>query len=340
MADPQSSAQQISDAPKSVLDGVQLPSFVGFQFDFKPQFESLPTLELASDLPLGRLADFSFNGGTNMSSIAPSVGSMPSASGSGDLALGGASGRVRQPQSGVPTSSQPSLAVVSAPAPAASSSLPQLTGPSAPAPASTSIASSIPNAPAAPPLIAAPPPPPAPPAPVASESVPPPAAPSGSGRGALLDQIRDMNNLKRLKKSKKTEQRDQRISSKKGDAPAAAVPESAPAVADDPGDMMAQLRAAMMNRSRALKGNVDPVAASGPRPAAPSVFQVPTLRKPPSAKPASESVDSETAAVSAHYFSFLLSTNRCPSLQSAGLSTAVLKAYVEKHNEAQSDDWE
>jgi hypothetical protein len=223
-------------APKSLIEGAILPSFSGINFEYKPILSELPTFEnqLPQNLPLGKLADISF-GIEAQPSIAPSLASLnlPNF----ELPALPAPSKVSQP-----SSSGSALSATAAPPPAPSSSIP-------PPPSAPSFTS--PNAPAAPPppvvSNSAPiaPPPPAPPAPPAPASAAPTAKPAGASgtRGALLDAIRDKDNMRRLKKTGSGEPK------RKNSAP---VPQAS--ASSDSGNMMSALREAMARRHTVISG--------------------------------------------------------------------------------------
>lgn len=49
-----------SAAPQSLIEGAILPSFAGYQFEYKPLLGELPTFSLPENLPLGNLANINF----------------------------------------------------------------------------------------------------------------------------------------------------------------------------------------------------------------------------------------------------------------------------------------
>ena len=169
-----------SAAPRSIVEGADLPTFAAYQFEYRPLLGDLPTFDLPANLPLGMLADIHFGAGAASgaegASIAPSAHSLqlPSLS---QLAL---STLPPPPSAAPPSSAGPAVAVAPLPPPP-----PAPSGIPAPPPVS---------------LSSAPPPPPPPPAPDAPPGPPSAAAASsssgGDSRSSLLDAIRDRSKLK------------------------------------------------------------------------------------------------------------------------------------------------
>jgi len=173
-------------------------------FEYKPDMGDLPMLQLAPNLPLGRLADISFGVPENegaMRTIAPSAASLPGLP--NYLALPApVVAKKFQPTSSPSTSSSAPAAPAPPSAPLAISGVPAApsvpVAPPAPAFEAPPIAPpvDIPSAPMAPP----PPAPPAPPASMDDGDAPAADGDAGGGRDDLLAAIRNKNNLKRLKK--------------------------------------------------------------------------------------------------------------------------------------------
>ena len=174
-----------SAAPKSIIEGADLPTFSAYQFEYKPVIGDLPTFNLPANLPLGMIADIQFGNTDNVSSIAPSANT---------LALPNLS-QLALPTLSLPTvSTLPPVSTANMPAPP----------PPPPPPAALS------NVPAPPPFTApnAPPPPPAPDAPPAPPMAPmgnapspPPAA--ADARSSLLESIRNAKKPRRLVRDEK-----------------------------------------------------------------------------------------------------------------------------------------
>jgi hypothetical protein len=327
-----------SAAPKSLVDGLELPTYAGFTFEYKPALGELPTFDLPQNLPLGKLADITFGVDQNLS-IAPSLTSLALPS-FDMLALPAPNKTQQQPQSAVPASS-PAAASSSAPAapPAPSSSSAPAAPPMAPPMA--------PAAPAAPPM-APPAAPPGPPSGAPPANVPAAVASGGGGRGALLDAIRDAKNAKKLRSTKGAGGpggAGKPTGGRAGLKPASARDGSTPSKAPPPdagGDMMAALRERMARRQQVMAGKADvevkpataPVAARRVSLAPPRLGGPP--RKPAGAAAAGEGVaegeeeaKEESSAIGG----------------GSKMSSAVLSAYVNAHNNKNQDkdkdeEWE
>ena len=256
-----------SAAPKSLIDGLELPTYAGFTFEYKPMLGEMPTFDLPQNLPLGKLADITFGVEQGLGSIAPSMAtlSLPSL----DMLALPMPSRPQQ-QSAVPS-------YTPVPAAAASSSASSVpAAPSAPSAPSAPVPSA-PAAPAAPPMAvpSAPAPPNAPPPP-APQGVPAAVAKPAGGRGALLDAIRDAKNSKKLKPvAAGPSGAGKPTGGRAGLKSAAARPEGAAAAAaakppppsDAGGDMMAALRERMVRRQQAMSGKGE-VEVKAPAPSA------------------------------------------------------------------------
>ena len=321
-----------SAAPKSLIDGLELPTYAGFTFEYKPLLGEMPTFDLPQNLPLGKLADISF-GVEQGGSIAPSLASL--ALPSLDMLALPMPSRPQQ-QSAVPASAMASGAPSSAPASSPTSS----SVPAAPsAPAAPPMA---PSAPAAPPMApSAPPMAPSAPAPSAPTGVPAAVAKPAGGRGALLDAIRDAKNAKRLKPAAKGPAGAGRpTGGRAGLKPAAARDDSAskaPPPSDGGGDMMAALRERMVRRQQAMSGKAE-VEVKAPPAAAPRRMSIaPRLGPAPSA--AKGKGPGAGASVPEG------DDDGAEEAKESKMSSAVLSAYVNAHQKKQEtaekdEDWD
>lgn len=239
--------EELAAAPHTLLEGTNLPVFGGLQFEYKPDIGEVPTFDLPTNLPLGKLADINFGGGTDFGSIAPSLAELPSLPTLPALSFSA-------PESAV----QPSLdqtggapAARSAPPPPASTSS---TSAAPPPPPARGAPAAPPMAPAAPPM--APPVAPGPPAPAAPRpaAAAAPAKPSGGGGGGgqqdLLSAIRDSKNRSKLKRAA------ERVVGE--DTSAAASSSSG----DGGGDMMSALKA-RLNKLRVATTGKNPSEKRG-----------------------------------------------------------------------------
>ncbi|MDO9334462.1 MAG: hypothetical protein Q7T57_08080, partial [Dehalococcoidales bacterium] len=333
-----------SAAPRSLIDGLELPTYAGFTFEYKPLLGELPQFDLPQNLPLGKLADITF-GAESALSIAPSMATL--ALPSLDLPALTAMPTRQQVQSAVPASTHSTST-------SSSSSIPAAPATTSSVPAAPSMSSSA--APVAPPMSSHVPPPPGPPTapPSAPANVPAAVAKPSGGRGALLDAIRDAKNAKKLKAVKpgagapgagrptggkigaKVPARAGGASASKegesegGDA-AAAPAKKAPAA--DSGDMMDALRNRLAMRAVAMSGKVDlegsaqkPVMAARRPSVAPRLNPVASLvgRGAPKAptKAAADAVDEGEEK------------------EDPKMSSAVMSAYVAAHAKKQEKDEE
>lgn len=338
-----------SAAPKSLIDGLELPTYAGFTFEYKPLLGEMPTFDLPQNLPLGKLADIAFGVDQSLS-IAPSMAtlSLPSL----DMLALPMPSRPQQ-QSAVPSGPMPAASPSSSSAPAA---------PAAPAapPAPSSSAPKAPPPPSAPPM--APPAPPGPPTapPPPPQGVPEAVAKPASGRGALLDAIRDAKNAKRLKSvSKGPAGAGKPTGGKLGLKPAAArgaaaggkegeegaAPAKPAPSSDAGGDMMAALRERMARRQQVMSGKGDvevkpaaPVMARrisvAPRLGAPNAAPAPPGPGGLKKTGANAAVAEESAAEA--------SGDSNAGAAAPKMSPAVLAAYVSNHQKKQEKDeeWE
>ena len=182
-----------SAAPRSIVEGADLPTFSAYQFEYKPVIGDLPTFNLPANLPLGMIADIQFGSADgNLNSIAPS---------SNTLALPNLSQLALPTLSALPTiSTLPPVSAASAPAPPPP--------PPPPAPPAPSASFTAPNAPPPPPPPMAPDAPPAPPMPPSGAPSPPLSSSSSAAaepRNSLLESIR---NAKKLRKVVRDEEKD------------------------------------------------------------------------------------------------------------------------------------
>ena len=222
-----------SAAPKSIIEGADLPTFSAYQFEYKPVIGDLPTFNLPANLPLGMIADIQFGSADNVSSIAPSSNTLtlPNLS---QLAL---------PALSLPTvSTLPPVSAASAPAPP-----PPPPPPAAPAQSSFT----APNAPPPPPPPSAPDAPPAPPMLSSPNGAPSPTAAPGDARGSLLESIRNARNAK-LRKVVRDEEKD---GGGGGDSGGGGGGGGGKKKAEAGGlDMMDALKARLARRNQALSG--------------------------------------------------------------------------------------
>lgn len=304
-----------SAAPQSLIDGLELPTYAGFTFEYKPLLGELPSFDLPTNLPLGKLADISFGADAALS-IAPSMASL--ALPSLDLPALPMPARPQQ-QSAVPASS-PTSTTASIPVP--------------PAP------TSVPTAPPAPPMApSAPPPPPGPPSapPAPPQGVPAAVTKPTSGRGALLDAIRDQKNAKKLRSvsagSGAGRPTGGKVGLRKtgGDGAGDDAGSRRPPPKDDGGDMMSALRNQLARRADAMsgKGEVERTAKAPPPPAHVRRMSVaPRLGAPPT--PSKSSGSAATVEEEEE------------EQKESKMSSAVLSAYVSAHAAKQDkdDDWE
>lgn len=281
---------ELAMAPTSVLEGAELPTFHGLQFEYKPELGVVPTFNFSANLPLAKLAgdiNFSTNAATANAeyvSIAPSVVHLPTLPA---LTFEGlpAPSKQKQPISAVPVSKGSA-----APATASSTTSSSASAPPPPAP---SPAPSTTTAPLQPSLsssnfaIAPPPPPPdlddllgdldfgAPTtkivvsAPKEKNLAPPVAA--SNDRGSLLEAIRNPKN--KLKKVQRDANGDPIVD--KPAASPAVEKKSGGAGAGGGGDMMSVLRDRLRQRQSAMSGK-DMDAPSKPPP---SSTEAPAARK-------------------------------------------------------------
>lgn len=318
-----------SAAPRSLIDGLELPTYAGFQFDYKPAIGELPQLVMPENLPLGKLADITFGVDSSLS-IAPSVASL--ALPNLDLPALPMPSRPQQ-LSAVPSSS-PTSATANTTAPPANTS----TVPTAPPPSTN-----VPPPPAPPMAPTAPPPPPPGPPPAAPTGVPKEVAAPTGGRGALLDAIRDARNAKRLRSVKSSAPGAGRptggkkpIGGKKaasggdGDGGEEGSAPSKPPPADS-GDMMSALRERLARRATAMSGKGEVEAPKSQPPMSARRQSIAPRLNPPKASP--------TAASSS-----VAEGEDEESGTTKGMSKAVLSAYVSAHAKSQEkeqeDDWE
>eukprot|EP00823_Brevimastigomonas_motovehiculus_P007198 TRINITY_DN619_c5_g1_i1.p1 TRINITY_DN619_c5_g1~~TRINITY_DN619_c5_g1_i1.p1 ORF type:complete len:562 (+),score=177.50 TRINITY_DN619_c5_g1_i1:102-1787(+) len=202
----------LAEAPHSILTGIELPTFSGLQYDFKPNLGTVPTFQAPTNLPLSRLADLTFGAGGSNFHIAPSatpLASLPSAAEL--LALPGpAPSKTTQPQqlsaftsTAFYSSSSSSSSSSSFSSPSSIPPPPSLSSSSSPSTVTVLGASqpSTANVPVAPP----------PPTPVDVPSSTPSSAPTqapaeassdDNNRSALMDAIRKAG-MSALKKAKK-----------------------------------------------------------------------------------------------------------------------------------------
>jgi len=194
--DRETGAKTLFSAPQTLVDGTELPTFLGPQYDYKPDLGAVPVFQLPQNLPLNRLADINFEGA--LTSIAPSTTSLvnlPTFTFEGFTTTS----RTRAPvvQTTLPTLTHvdKSGQIIPPPPPPAGAGVPPPPPPSSgvpppPPPSASSLPPPPPPSGVPPPPPAAgsklPPPPPSggvppPPPPSAAKSgVPPPPPPSGS----------------------------------------------------------------------------------------------------------------------------------------------------------------
>jgi len=218
----------LADAPVTVLKGEELHSFGKAEYTFRPTLEDVPTLNFPTDLPaLDSVAgDINWSAGLDLP-----VDFEPIA-----------------PSAHLPDLPEVDPGMEAPPPPAGSSA------PSAPPPPS-----SAPSAPPPPPSQNAPPPPPLdgppppPPPPLGDAPPPPPPPPSGlpkevaapaQPRNALLDALRNPDNIKKLKKNS-GEGRGR--GKKKQDKPAPA----------PSGDIFGALKEALNRRNQSIRGDLN-----------------------------------------------------------------------------------
>jgi WAS family protein 1 len=279
----------LAAAPTSVLDGAELPSFLGMQFEYKPELGEVPLFNFSQNLPLAKLADISFGVPANdglLTSIAPSISHLPALPALTFEGLS-ASSKPKQPapvSTYTPASASASTSVsTSASASASTTSVSCAPPPPPPqAPASNSSSASKSNAPPPPaapvsvpdvstPSASAPPPPPdlddllgddfgAPSTALvtvpAKKSTPAPKpADDGGGRSSLLDAIK--NPGFKLKKVKRDENGDPIADppSSGGKAGAGASGDKKSSSSSGGGmDMMSALRDRLKQRQAAMSG--------------------------------------------------------------------------------------
>ena len=312
--DAQGATGPAAAAPRSIIDGADLPTFAGYQFEYRPLLGELPSFNLPANLPLGMLADIQFGaaGGAadGLGSIAPSAG----------LAL--------------PSLSQLSLSTLPAP---------QLSH-APPPPAAGSAAFPPPPPPPPPPPMgdAAPPPAPPPPpagAPTAAAASSAPAAAS-EGRGGLMEAIRAAKSKVKLRKVVKEDGDDGQQAgggAAGGGAAGGGRGEGGKKRAEaGGGDMMSMLKLSLARRNQALSGKQEAaVAAAGAggdggdeRPALsklPSKL-LPRLDRPQRADGEAEEEEAGGAAAAAAGGS------------KKGMNQSVMKAYMMQHKSKRDDD--
>jgi len=311
-----------SAAPQSLIEGLALPTFSGFTFEYKPLLGEMPTFDLPSNLPLGKLADISFGVDQNQS-IAPSLAQLqlPNLD---QLSLPTPS---RPQQSAVPQNTAASAATSTTAAPAA----PPMSAPSVP------VAPPPPAAPAAPPAPAGPPS-------AAPSNVPAAVAKPAGGRAALLDSIRVGKRLRKVGSGPPGAGRPTggkimpKGGSKGGEDAAGGSDKPGRSTVDVPGgDMMAALRERMARRQQVMSGKADVEAsksnapAGGPPPRRMSV--APRLQKPPSLlRPPGAATNGDKSGEG----------DENGAGGESKMSSAVLSAYVNAHAKKQEneDDWE
>ena len=307
-----------SAAPKSIIEGADLPTFAGYQFEYKPQLGELPTFNLPANLPLGRLADISF-GDDNAKSIAPSAINLPTLN---QLTI-------NQP---------PPLLSAPPPPPMAPPPPPMAPPPSAP-----------PMAPITSPD--APPPPPPPPMTSAPAAVKSPKSPPGD-RNDLLDAIKMGKKLRKVADANKDENGEtaakpapkksavsdgggdmmealkarlaRRQNALSGKATEVSIPKPQSAASDD--DRPASVKPSAFKQLKSALPRLPETKAPEPAPPPPSAVE----------RPASVSPDSGDADDGADERSGATSPN------GSAMSSSVMKAYLAAHKKQskEDDDWE
>ena len=337
-----------SAAPRSIVEGADLPTFSAYQFEYRPLLGELPTFDLPANLPLGMLADISFGSSQAQLSIAPSSAhasniALPSLS---QLTLSTLPQYPTQP-SALPTAAAPAGSAPAPPPP------PPPPPPSAPFGAPSAPPLSSVGAPPAPPLAPPPPPPPAPSAPDAPPAPPKAASPSsssgGDGRNSLLDAIRNRSQVK-LRKVVQADGGGGGGGGGDGGGAGAAGEAGGGAAgkaggggggkrkADSGGgDMMSALKAQLERRKAALMGNQQPAGGGGggggdaaARPSGPSSLLPPSLlpkldRKTAASSPEME--DGEEGAAGA-------------GGAGAQLNHSLMTSYLAAHSKKQTADEE
>jgi len=226
----------LADAPVTVIKGEELHSFGKAEYTFRPTLEDVPTLNFPTDLPaLDSVAgDINWSAGLDLpvdfEPIAPSA-HLP------DLPEVDPGMEGPNPSGGAPSAAPAAPSSTSTATPAAPSSAP----PPPPPPGN--------NAPPPPPPLSNGPPPPPPPG---AGPPPPPPPPTGlpkevaapaEPRNALLDALRNPDNIKKLKKSA-GEGRGR--GKKKQDKPAPA----------PSGDIFGALKEALNRRNQSIRGDL------------------------------------------------------------------------------------
>ena len=270
-------------APRSIVEGADLPTFSAYQFEYRPLLGDLPTFNLPANLPLGMLADIHF--GSNAATGADTAAQLsiaPSAQHTTNLALPSLS---QLTLSTLPTHhstpSHPSTAAAAAGAPGSGAGAPLPPPPPPPlsaafgAPAAAPLSGS--DAPLAPPLAALPPPPPPPPAPDAPPAPPLASSSTSSGggdkRSSLLDAIRNRSQVKLRKVVKEEGEGEGGEGGGAAEGGAGGAGEGGGGGAGKAGgkrkaesgggDMMSALKAQLERRKQALMGKQDTAGGAG-----------------------------------------------------------------------------
>ena len=311
--DRQQAAVGPSAAPKSIVEGADLPTFSAYQFEYKPVIGDLPTFNLPANLPLGMIADIQFGSADNLSSIAPS-------SAANTLTLPNLS-QLALPTLSLPTvSTLPPVSAASAPAPP-----PPPPPPAAPSPS----AFTAPNAPPPPPPPSAPDAPPPPPRSSPSGGASSPSA-APDARGSLLDAIRNAKNAK-LRKVVRDEEKDGGGSAAgEGGGGGGGGKKKAEAGG---GDMMEALKARLQRRNQALSGQAAAGGGVGgggggdraEKPKLPTKL-LPKLEKKEVDADVEDDGESGTGAAG-----------------KTGMADVVMKAYMQAHkkkNDEEDEDWQ